>query len=128
MFIKSVTSYFLASSVIFILTLMASNSWANSVQVVDVIVTAQGNKNYRFDVSLLHQDAGWDHYANRWEILDEKGTILATRILYHPHVNEQPFTRSLTVSLPDNLKTVIIRGHDNVHQYSGNEKKITLSK
>ena len=42
-----------------------------------------------------------------------------------PHVNEQPFTRSLSnVVIPVGVKTVIIRAHDSVHEYGG--KVITL--
>ena len=102
------------------------NTFANQVKVVAVDVKPQGNQQYQFHVTLLHDDTGWDHYANRWEILDTSGNILATRTLLHPHVNEQPFTRSLSTTLPDNTQTVIIRGHDSVHQYKGNEIKVPL--
>ncbi len=108
------------------LLIISSNTIANQVKVVAVDVKAQGDQRYQFDVTLLHDDAGWDHYANRWEILDTGGNILATRTLHHPHVNEQPFTRSLTATLPDNTKTVVIRGHDSVHQYEGNEIEVSL--
>lgn len=115
----------------FLLVCFAANvfiplAFSNQVEVVDVNIKSQGENQYRFDVTLRHDDQGWDHYANRWEILDAKGKILATRTLHHPHVNEQPFTRSLTVKLPDNIKTVIIRGHDSVHQYAGKEIKASL--
>lgn len=99
---------------------------ANPVKVVDVDIKPQGAQQYLFHVTLLHDDKGWDHYANRWEILDTSGNILTTRTLHHPHVNEQPFTRSLTATLPANIRTVIIRGHDSVHQYKGNEIKVSL--
>ncbi len=101
-------------------------SFAGQVKVVKVDIQPLGNHQYRFDVTLLHDDQGWDHYANRWEILDDKGNILATRTLYHPHVNEQPFTRSLSTTLPENIKNIIIRGHDNIHQYTGNSLQRTL--
>lgn len=105
---------------------ITTNTFANQVQVVDVSIKSLGNQQYQFNVTLLHDDTGWDHYANRWEILDTGGNILATRTLHHPHVNEQPFTRSLTVTLPENTKNVIIRGHDKVHQYKGNEMKLSV--
>ena len=82
----------------------------------------------RFDVhvTLRHTDTGWDHYANRWEVLGPAGDVLATRVLYHPHVNEQPFTRSLDgVAIPAGLTWVRVRGHDLVHGYGGRE--VTLS-
>ncbi|WP_246539984.1 hypothetical protein [sulfur-oxidizing endosymbiont of Gigantopelta aegis] len=105
---------------------MTANSWANSVEVVNVDIQAQGNHQYQFAVTLRHEDGGWDHYANRWEILDTEGNIMATRTLYHPHVNEQPFTRSLTATLPESVKTVIIRAHDSVHQYGDKDMKVSL--
>lgn len=108
------------------LLIVSSNTLANQVKIVAVDIKAQGDQRYQFDVTLLHDDTGWEHYANRWEILDSRGNILATRTLHHPHVNEQPFTRSLTISLPDNTKTVIIRGHDSVHLYEGNEMEVSL--
>ena len=48
-------------------------------------------------------------------------------MLYHPHVEEQPFTRSLSgVQVPDDLKQVVIRGHDKVHGTGGVEMTIDL--
>ncbi len=56
----------------------------------------------RVSVTLAHPDTGWDHYADGWRIETEDGTVVGTRELLHPHVEEQPFTRSLTVNdLPD---------------------------
>lgn len=48
-------------------------------------------------VTLRHPDTGWDHYADGWEVLDAAGNRLGLRVLAHPHVHEQPFTRSLTL-------------------------------
>ncbi len=56
----------------------------------------------RVSVTLAHPDTGWDHYADGWRVETEDGTVLGTRELLHPHVEEQPFTRSLTVNdLPE---------------------------
>lgn len=56
----------------------------------------------RVSVTLSHPDTGWDHYADGWRIEDQNGTVLGTRELLHPHVNEQPFERSLGgLDLPD---------------------------
>ena len=95
-------------------------AYANEADVTDVVVTAQENGTYRFDVTVLHADSGWDHYADKWEVVLPDGTIAATRTLMHPHVNEQPFTRSLSgVKLPDGIDTVTIQAHDSVHGYGG---------
>lgn len=100
---------------------------AGEVDVEAVSFEQAADGSYRFDVTLRHADSGWDHYADRWEVLSSTGEIIATRTLYHPHVNEQPFTRSLSgVKLPDGIARVVVRGHDSVHGYGGEEKQIDL--
>lgn len=92
-------------------------------------VTAQkdGEGSYSFHVTVKHGDTGWDHYANRWDVVGPDGTVLGTRVLHHPHVDEQPFTRSLSgVKIPDGVKTVTVRAHDSVHKLGGAEFKIEL--
>lgn len=64
--------------------------------------------NGRADVTLSHPDTGWDHYADVWRVYTPDGTMLAERVLVHPHVNEQPFTRSAGVSIPEGLRQVQI--------------------
>jgi len=82
----------------------------------------------RFDlqVTLRHADSGWDHYANRWEVLAPDGRVIETRVLAHPHEHEQPFTRGLSgVRIPAEFTWIRVRGHDLVHGYGGRE--VTLS-
>ncbi len=67
---------------------------------------------WRFFVTILHPDTGWDHYADGWEVLDDAGNRLGFRELHHPHVNEQPFTRSLgQVMVPDGTRRVYVRAY-----------------
>lgn len=62
------------------------------------------------NVTLSHPDEGWDHYADAWEVFGPDGTSLGIRELVHPHVDEQPFTRSLTLSnVPEGALTVRAR-------------------
>jgi hypothetical protein len=69
----------------------------------------EGN-TWTLDVSLEHPDTGWDHYADAWRIEAPDGTVLGQRDLAHPHVEEQPFTRSLSgVGLPEGVTEVLIR-------------------
>ncbi len=43
--------------------------------------------------------------------------MLGTSVLYHPHVNEQPFTRGLSnVKIPAGITSVIVRAWDSVHK------------
>lgn len=116
-------------STYYLLLLLAAGSfaYAGEADVVDVEVRKRGSNLYDFSVTVKHQDSGWDHYANRWEVLDDKGAILGTRTLHHPHVNEQPFTRVLSgLVIPAEIKTVIIRSHDSVHKYGGKSVTVTL--
>ncbi|MBQ0757662.1 MAG: hypothetical protein KBT66_03570 [Amphritea sp.] len=102
-------------------------SYAGEADVVDVTVSKSGNDLYRFRVTVLHEDSGWDHYANKWEVLDPQGKVLSTRVLHHPHVGEQPFTRSLSgVRIESGVKSVTVRAHDLVHGYGGKPFTINL--
>ena len=47
------------------------------------------------------------------------GEILGTRILLHPHVDEQPFTRSLSgVVIPEDVTEVVVRSHNLISGYA----------
>ena len=71
-------------------------------------------------MTVRHKDEGWNHYVNKWEILSPDRKVLATRVLHHPHVNEQPFTRSIySVKIPKGMKSIIIRAYDSVHHFGG---------
>lgn len=107
--------------------LLGSRALAGEADVIDVDKAADAHHLYRFSVTIRHADTGWDHFADKWEILDEKGAVLATRVLHHPHVDEQPFTRSLSgVRIPEHVKTITIRAHDSVHGYGGREINVDL--
>jgi hypothetical protein len=85
--------------------------------VVDVVVesTADG---YRFDVTLHHDDDGEEGYANWWQVESIEGDRLGRRDLAHAH-GTRPFTRSATVSVPEETDCVVVRGHDQTHGYGG---------
>lgn len=88
---------------------------AGPPEVVEATASKQGD-TWRFDVTIAHGDTGWDHYADGWFVLAPDGTELGYRELLHPHVNEQPFTRSLSgVVVPDGVSEVLIRPRDSVH-------------
>lgn len=99
---------------------------AGEADVVGVEVVRNGER-WRFDVTVKHADTGWDHYADEWRVVAPDGTVLGTRTLHHPHVNEQPFTRSLSgVVIPDDLEEVIVQARDSVHGYGGVEMRVAL--
>jgi len=100
---------------------------AGEADVLDVSVSCDSPATCNFSVTVRHEDQGWEHYANKWEILDSAGNLIAVRELLHPHDNEQPFTRSLAaVGIPDDINEVIIRAHDLVHAYGGKELLVKL--
>ena len=114
--------------IVFIFILMFS-PWmthADEADVIRVEIETLGDRTYTFDVTVSHSDEGWKHYVNKWDVLGLDGTVFGTRTLYHPHVDEQPFTRSLSgVKIPKEITEVTIRAHDSVHEYGG--KVITVA-
>lgn len=100
---------------------------AGEADVVAATARAASDGSWTISVSVRHDDAGWDHFANRWEVLSPSGDVLATRVLAHPHENEQPFTRSLSgIVVPDGMTEVVLRAHDSVHGYGGAEFPLRL--
>lgn len=97
------------------------------VSFVEVTVGADGR--LRFAVTVRHEDEGWDHYADAWQIVDPAtDEVLGTRELLHPHVNEQPFTRSLGgVVVPERVRHVVVRARCNVHGFGGREIRVDLA-
>lgn len=94
-------------------------------QVQEVKAQKSSNGSWSFDVTIRHNDQGWNHYADKWIIVSpDTGEIYGERVLAHPHDNEQPFTRSLSgVIIPEGI-TVEVRAKCTLHGYEG--KRITL--
>lgn len=107
---------------------LAGAAWAGEADVVDVRTEQSADGSWRFDVTVAHADEGWDHYADRWDVVAPDGTVLGSRTLHHPHVDEQPFTRSLSgVVIAPSIQSVTIRAHDNVHGLGGAEMNVDLT-
>jgi hypothetical protein len=106
---------------------LTSVSFANEASVLKATVNCNNQNICSFNVTVKHKDTGWKHYANAYEILTMKREVIAKRILHHPHVNEQPFTRSISnVKVPKNTKSVIVRAHDLLHKYGGKEVIVNI--
>ena len=96
-----------------LILLLATPSFADDATIEAAEARASGD-TWSFSVTLLHGDTGWDDYADGWRVVAEDGTELGMRVLYHPHVDEQPFTRSLGgVQIPDGTETVYIEARTN---------------
>jgi hypothetical protein len=102
------------------LLLLSPIVYAGDVRIVEVNVECPSSCT--FSVTLEHADQGWDHYANQWDVVTLDGKLLKSRVLHHPHEQEQPFTRSLSgVLIPAGESKVKIRARDSKHGYSEQE-------
>ena len=105
----------------------SSHALAGEADIVAVEITRQESGRFEFSVAVRHADAGWEHYADKWDVVAPDGTVLGTRTLWHPHESEQPFTRSLSgVRVPPGIDAVTVRAHDKVHGYGGVERRVPL--
>ncbi|WP_299813223.1 hypothetical protein [uncultured Roseibium sp.] len=99
---------------------------ADEVEIVGATAKKSGS-GWTFSVTLRHADTGWDHYADLWQVVSPEGDLLGERVLLHPHVDEQPFTRSLSgVEVPEGIDEVVIRARDSVHGVSPQEFTLQL--
>jgi hypothetical protein len=72
--------------------------------------------------------AAWEHYADAWRVVDAQGTELGKRVLLHPHVQEQPFTRSLSgVVITPAQQRVFVEAHNKVHGWSADRVEVNLN-
>jgi hypothetical protein len=91
--------------------------------------------SWTFSVTVSHPDTGWEDYADGWDVVLQDGTVLKpdpdspfTRLLLHPHVDEQPFTRSQSrILIPDGERYVVVRAHDLVDGFGGQAVVVDLS-
>ena len=94
-----------------------------------------GDSGWTFHVTVEHADTGWEDYCDGWDVVAEDGTVLKrspsdpfTRLLFHPHENEQPFTRSQGgIKVPEGTTRVSVRAHDIVNGFGGKEVVIDLA-
>jgi len=102
---------------------------AGEVTIVAAEFKDKGDSQWSVSVTLKHDDTGWDHYADDWRVVDEEGNVLGDRVLYHPHENEQPFTRSLSrVKVPEGVTKVFIEAHDKLHGWTEKRLMVDLEK
>jgi hypothetical protein len=106
--------------------LISAPALAGPADVLKADARSSGD-GWSFDVTVAHADTGWEHYADAWRVVGPDGTVYGTRTLFHPHVGEQPFTRSLSgVAIPDGVATVTVEAHDLVHGWGGATVEVML--
>ncbi len=113
----------------------AKTTTTADADVIFVNVTRSGEETWSFAVTVEHPDTGWDDYADGWDVVLPDGTVVKpdpdspfTRLLLHPHENEQPFTRSQSgVIIPSDVSIVTVRAHDIVDGFGGKEITVDLT-
>jgi hypothetical protein len=106
-----------------------------NADVQNVRAVEQSDGSWTFRVTVTHPDIGWEDYADGWDIVTPDGIVLKpdpdspfTRLLLHPHENEQPFTRSQSgIIIPETVTKVIVRAHDLVDGFGGKEITVDLT-
>lgn len=111
-----------------IAALWAPPAWATPVEVVRAAFEHLGGGQWQVSVTLRHADDGWEHYADLWVVETTAGRELGRRKLLHPHVNEQPFTRSQRIDVPPDVTRVQVRAGDNVNGVDSNTLAVDLTR
>ncbi len=114
---------------------MPSTNGEGNADVLHVRAVQAQDSTWTFHVTVQHPDTGWEDYADGWDVLTPDGTVLKpeadssfTRLLLHPHENEQPFTRSQSgIAIPTGVTQVRVRAHDLVDGYGGREVLVDLT-
>jgi hypothetical protein len=91
--------------------------------------------SWTFFVTVQHPDTSWEDYADGWDIVLPDGEVIKpdpdsefTRTLLHPHIDEQPFTRSQSkIKIPPDVTTIRVRAHDLVDGFGGEEIVIDIT-
>jgi hypothetical protein len=107
-----------------------------NADVISVRAVLEQGGTWTFHVTVEHPDTGWEDYADGWDVLTPAGEVLRpdrssqfTRLLLHPHENEQPFTRSQSgIVIPEGVTQVRVRAHDIVDGYGGHEVLVDLTR
>ena len=102
---------------------------AGDVKIIDADFHQTSSNKWSVNVTLEHGDTGWNHYADNWRVVDMDGNVLGDRVLHHPHVGEQPFTRGLgSVNISEGTKVVYIEAHDKRHGWTSDRLMIDMTK
>jgi hypothetical protein len=100
-----------------------ASAHAGEADVTAATAKRNADGTYRIDATIKSRDTGWDYYAERFEVVTQDGKIIVTRVLLHPHEDEQPFTRELDdVKIPAGISEVNVRALMKRKGKSVNEK------
>ena len=112
-----------------LLLAISAFSSADDVDILGAEFVQDGDGTWTVNVVLLHDDSGWDHYADKWRVVDPNGEVLGERVLLHPHEDEQPFARSESgITIPADQTTLNIEAHDLVHGLTPDRLTVDMTK
>jgi hypothetical protein len=103
--------------------------------VTNVYVREEPDGQWTFHVSIEHKDVNWYDYVDGWDVVLPDGSAIKpdpfgkyTRHIRHPHVHEQPFTRTQKeIQIPEGTDRVTIRAHDKKDGWGGEEIEVLLN-
>jgi len=86
---------------------------------VEATIVPTGS-TYRVTATIASADTGWNKYADFWVVRTPRGFVLRKRVLEHPHIDDQPFTRALSgLHIPEGEDVVEIAASDSVEGLCG---------
>ncbi len=88
--------------------------------VVAATGSADTDGTYTFAATISSPYDTAEQYADGWRVIGPDGTTYGTRVLTHPHADEQPFTRSLSgIDIPDDVSIVVVQARDLLNGWGG---------
>ncbi|PKN56663.1 MAG: hypothetical protein CVU56_14905 [Deltaproteobacteria bacterium HGW-Deltaproteobacteria-14] len=75
--------------------------------------------DYAFTVIIASDDVDCEHYTDWWEVVLVDGTLVYREVQLHPHVDEQPFTRTGGHLAIAEDALVLVRAHFHPDGYVG---------
>lgn len=96
--------------------------------VVGATASTSDGTSWNVSVTLSSEYDTQDRYADAWRVLDAGDNELGIRVLGHDHANEQPFTRSTSVDIPEDIDVVYIEGRDQVNGWNGERFELVLTR
>jgi|GEM_PF-6166961 len=112
----------------------AASAGTPNADITNVYAREEKDGTWTFHVSVKHPDVGFDDFADGWDLVTGGGKVIKpdprarfTKIVRRPHVDEQPFTRTVKgVVIPDGVDELTVRAHDSRAGFGGEEVRVDL--
>lgn len=104
----------------------ASSAGQRFPDIVDATVTGSGDQ-FTFQVSVSSPYDTPQRYADAFRARSADGaTVYGITEVTHDHATEQPFTRTLTVTIPAGVTSVVVEGRDQANGWGGGTRTVEL--